>query len=75
MTYYPARILGIDDRFGSLSPGKVADVVVTNGDLLEITSAVEYLFIDGLQVDHNNDRQTQFYERYRERLHKLQADK
>jgi imidazolonepropionase-like amidohydrolase len=72
ITYYPARILGIERELGSLAPGKIADVVVTDGDLLEIRTRVEYLFIDGVQVDPAN-RQTELYERYRQRLHRLQA--
>jgi imidazolonepropionase-like amidohydrolase len=75
VTYYPARILGVEDQFGSLAVGKRADIVVTDGHLLEITSPVTHLFIDGVFVDHNDDRQTMLYERYRERLDRLmQAD-
>jgi len=73
ITLGPARILGVDDELGSLEPGKIADVVVTDGDLLEITSRVEYLFIDGVQVDLAN-RQTRLYERYKDRLERLQAE-
>ena len=73
ITLGPARILGVDDELGSLEPGKIADVVVTDGDLLEITSRVEYLFIDGVQVDLDN-RQTRLYERYKDRLERLQAE-
>jgi imidazolonepropionase-like amidohydrolase len=72
ITYYPARILGIERELGSLAAGKIADVIVTDGDLLEITSRVAYVFIDGRQTDLTN-RQTELYERYRERLHRLQA--
>ena len=72
ITLYPARVLGVDDLLGSLEPGKLADVVVTDGDLLEIASRVEYLFIDGVQVDLSN-RQTRFYDKYRARLKRLQG--
>jgi len=73
VTYYPAKILGIEAELGSLAVGKIADVVVTRGDLLEITSPVVHLMIDGELVDHRADKQTALYERYRERLHKLQG--
>ncbi len=67
ITYYPARILGIEKDFGSLAPGKVADVIVTFGDVLEATSTVDYVFIDGVQQPLAN-RQTGLYERYRARM-------
>ena len=72
ITYYPARILGIEKDFGSLAPGKIADLVVTDGDLLEFEARVEAVLIDGVQIDISN-RQTKLYERYRERLHRLQG--
>ena len=50
----------------------IADVVVTEGDLLEITSGVDYVFVDGRQVDLEN-RQTLFYERYAKRLERMMA--
>ena len=72
VTLYPARILGIDDRVGSLEPGKIADVIVTDGPLLEITSGVEYVFIGGRQVELKN-RQTELYAKYQRRLRLLEA--
>jgi imidazolonepropionase-like amidohydrolase len=70
ITYYPARILGVEKELGSLAPGKIADLVVTDGDLLEFRTHVEAVLIDGVQIDISN-RQTKLYERYRERLHRL----
>jgi len=67
ITYYPARILGIEKDFGSLSPGKVADVIVTAGDVLEATTTVDYVFIDGVQQPLGN-RQSELYERYQARM-------
>lgn len=63
ITYYPARILGIEEDLGSLAVGKVADLIVTDGDVLEITSRVESMWIEGQPVDLSN-RQTELYERY-----------
>ncbi len=72
ITLYPARILGLAGEFGSLTVGRRADIVVTDGDLLEITSRVTGLYIDGRPVNLEN-RQTRFYERYRGRLQRLQS--
>ncbi len=47
LTLYPARILGLDDVLGSIAPGKSASLVLTDGDLLETTTNVEQVWIDG----------------------------
>jgi imidazolonepropionase-like amidohydrolase len=47
ITISPARILGIDDRVGSLSKGKDADAVVFDGDPLEYTSHVQQVLVQG----------------------------
>jgi imidazolonepropionase-like amidohydrolase len=73
ITYYPARIIGIEREVGSLAVGKLADVVVSEGDPLEFTNPVSYVFIDGRQRSLEN-RQTRFYEQYRERLQRLRAE-
>jgi imidazolonepropionase-like amidohydrolase len=67
VTYYAARIVGLESEVGSLAVGKVADVIVTRGDVLEIRSPVTYVFIDGVPQDLSN-RQTQLYERWKKRL-------
>ena len=72
VTLSAAEVLGLGDELGSLAPGKRADVVVTDGDLLETTTAVEAIWIDGRSVDVGN-RQTELYERYKERLERIQA--
>ncbi len=50
LTLQPARILGIDDRAGSLAPGKVANVVLWNGNPLQSRSSVVRLFIRGKEI-------------------------
>src|SRR5260370_7020954 len=45
VTIYPARIFGLDDQVGTLEQGKLANLIVTNGDPLELTTDVKYLFI------------------------------
>ena len=50
VTLYPAQIMNVADRLGSIETGKMANLVVTDGDLLEIRSRIRYLFIDGRPV-------------------------
>jgi imidazolonepropionase-like amidohydrolase len=47
VTLYPAKILGLDSVLGSIAPGKSASLVLTDGDLLEASTNVERLWIDG----------------------------
>lgn len=47
ITINPARVLGIDDRVGSIEVGKDADIVIWDGNPLEIQSHVLYTIIDG----------------------------
>jgi imidazolonepropionase-like amidohydrolase len=66
VTLYPAEILGVEDRVGSLEVGKDATLIVTDGDPLEITTRVEKLYIQGRDVDLN-DKQKSLYAKYREK--------
>lgn len=50
VTLHPAKILGIDDKTGSLEAGKEADVVLFDGDPFEYTTHVCEVFIDGVLV-------------------------
>jgi imidazolonepropionase-like amidohydrolase len=50
VTINPARVLGVEDRVGSLSPGKDADVVLWSGDPLDLQSRVLRTWIDGVEV-------------------------
>lgn len=47
LTINAAEILGVADRLGSISGGKDADLVVLNGDPLQLTSGVEMVIING----------------------------
>ena len=64
MTATPARIWGIAERYGTLEPGKDADLVVWDGDPLEVTSAAERVFIRGREVPQDN-RHLQLRDRYK----------
>jgi imidazolonepropionase-like amidohydrolase len=66
ITLYPAQILGAGNRLGSLEPGKDADVILTTGDPLEITSVVKAAYCHGEAVDLGN-KQVRLYERYKGR--------
>jgi imidazolonepropionase-like amidohydrolase len=59
----PADIMGVGDRFGSLKAGKVADVVIWDGDPLELSSAATTVFIDGVEQPLTN-RQNRLRDRY-----------
>ena len=66
LTINAAEIFGVADRYGSLAPGKVANVVVTTGDPLDVRSVVRHLFIRGQPVTLD-DRHTRLYEQFRAR--------
>jgi imidazolonepropionase-like amidohydrolase len=66
LTINAAQIFGVADRYGSLEAGKVANVMVTTGDPLDVRSVVRHLFIRGEPVDLN-DRHTKLYETFRGR--------
>jgi imidazolonepropionase-like amidohydrolase len=50
VTLYPAQVMNMQDKLGSIEVGKMANIVVTDGDLLEARTKTRYLFIDGRQV-------------------------
>ena len=57
LSYNPARALGIDAKVGSLRPGKMADVVLWNGNPLSVYTRPERIWIDGaLMYDANDPR-------------------
>ncbi len=47
LTYNPAKALGIEDKTGSLKPGKMADVVLWNGNPLSVYSRPDKVWVDG----------------------------
>jgi len=63
VTLYPAQIFGVDSLVGSVEPGKVANLVVADGDILEFRTQIKYLFINGRPVDLST-RHTRLYEKY-----------
>jgi imidazolonepropionase-like amidohydrolase len=65
MTSVPARIWGIADRYGTLEPGKDADVVIWDGDPLELTTYPDAVFIRGVEIPMTS-RQLELRDRYKD---------
>jgi imidazolonepropionase-like amidohydrolase len=66
-----AQIFGLADQLGTLETGKLANIIVTNGDPLELQTQVKYLFIKGQPTSLDN-RHSAFYEKYRKRPQQAQ---
>ncbi len=67
ITLAPARILGLDDRIGSLEKGKDATLFICQGDVLDMRSSeVEHAFIQGREINLDN-KQKQLYRMYKEK--------
>lgn len=66
MTIWPAEILGVSDHLGTIEVGKIANLFITDGDPLEITSNVQRLIIAGREVSTDNKHKS-LYEKYRAR--------
>ncbi len=65
ITLNAARILGIADKTGSLEAGKDANIIISDGDILDMKSSnVIHAFIQGRDVNLDN-KQKQLYERYK----------
>lgn len=63
VTVYPAEIFGVADQVGTLETGKIANIIVTNGDPLELSTEVKFLFIKGQRTSLDN-RHQRLYEKY-----------
>ncbi len=63
VTINPAKLYGVADSLGSLEPGKVADVVVWDGDPLDVMTSPDKVLINGEDIDLVS-RQTQLRDRY-----------
>lgn len=66
VTLYPAQIFGLDAQLGTIENGKVASLIVTTGDPLELTTEVKYLFIKG-QLTSTENKQKDLYQKYANR--------
>jgi hypothetical protein len=66
VTLYPAQIMNVADRLGSIEVGKMANLVITDGDLLETRTHVRHLFIDGREVPLTS-RHTELNDAFKDR--------
>ncbi len=70
VTLDAAKILGVDDRLGSLAVGKDATLFVADGHPFDLPTHIELAFVKGRQVDLRN-KQTELARKYRERYRQL----
>ncbi|VTR94697.1 amidohydrolase : Amidohydrolase, imidazolonepropionase OS=Singulisphaera acidiphila (strain ATCC BAA-1392 / DSM 18658 / VKM B-2454 / MOB10) GN=Sinac_5563 PE=4 SV=1: Amidohydro_4: Amidohydro_4: Amidohydro_4 [Gemmata massiliana] len=67
VTTGPAEILGVSDRFGTVEAGKRANLVIANGDVLQASTQVLSVFIEGRPYEPTN-KQTRLFDKYQKRL-------
>src|SRR5262249_14182590 len=60
LTLSGAEILGVSDRLGSIEPGKIANLTITDGDLFDEKTKVKMTFVDGRRYEvHTPPRPTE----------------
>ena len=72
ITRVPAEVFGVADRFGTLAPGRPADLVLWSGDPLEVSTVAELVVADG-QLQSGVSRHTLLRDRYLERVRRGEA--
>ncbi len=70
ITLYPAKIFGIDHRLGSIEKGKDASIIITDGNLLHLTTQIQQVYIKGRKSDMM-DKHKLFYKKYSERYNRI----
>lgn len=63
LTRVPAEALGVGDRIGSIAPGKIADLVLWDGDPLEVSALAQQVWLGG-RATPMRSRQTELRDRY-----------
>lgn len=63
LTRVPAQVFGVGDRLGSIAPGKLADLVLWNGDPLDVAYVAERVWLGGRAMPMRS-RQTELRDRY-----------
>ena len=74
ITLYPAEILGVADRVGSIEVGKDATLFVATGSPLETATQVTHAFIQGRNLDLQ-DRHKRLYQKYKQKYEQLNSEK
>jgi imidazolonepropionase-like amidohydrolase len=65
ITLNAAKILGIADRTGSIETGKDANIVISEGDILDMRSSNISMVMIGGRIVNMTDKHKQLYERYK----------
>ncbi|MEY2725433.1 MAG: hypothetical protein RLZZ458_1300 [Planctomycetota bacterium] len=73
ITLYPAQILGLQNRLGSLEPGRDATLFVSTGDPLETEPTITHAWIQGRRVDLSS-KHSRLFEKYQEKYRQLAAE-
>jgi imidazolonepropionase-like amidohydrolase len=63
LTRVPAQVLGVDDKVGTIAPGKLADLVLWTGDPLDVANVATQLWLGGKTIPMRS-RQTELRDRY-----------
>lgn len=66
VTINPAEIFGVADQYGSVEAGKVANLIVADGDPFETKTNILHVFIDGYRMPLSN-RQIRLYQEFLDR--------
>ncbi|MCA9218327.1 MAG: amidohydrolase family protein, partial [Planctomycetales bacterium] len=66
ITLYPAQILGVSERIGSLEVGKDASLIVTDGSPLETWVSVSAAYLRGAPIDLTDKHKT-LWQKYRKK--------
>lgn len=66
VTIYPAQILGVADQMGSIEVGKMANIVVADGELLDARTNIKYVFIGGRMIPLTS-RHTELFDSFKDR--------
>jgi imidazolonepropionase-like amidohydrolase len=72
VTVSAAEILGVADKFGTVETGKHANLVIATGDVLQASTQVLSVFVEGRPYEPTN-KQTRLYDKYQKRLNEIKA--